>query len=161
MLVLTKPLWLGIITTAAKNDEDKLGAIASAVKVMTTLNRDTMEAIVRVGAHALTDVTGFGLLGHLRNMVVASNVSARVYLDRVPVLSPAWEYVRAGIAPGGTHANHRFLAECVTYAPDLTERTSWSCAMHRPPVVCWPPWPRTGWRNCCWPCGQAECPKRR
>ncbi len=120
VLVLTKPLWLGIITTAAKNDEDKLGAIASAVKVMTTLNRDAMEAIVRVGAHALTDVTGFGLLGHLRNMVVASNVSARVYLDRVPVLPSAWDYVRAGIAPGGTYANHRFLAESVTYAPDLT-----------------------------------------
>jgi selenide,water dikinase len=120
VLILTKPLGLGIISTAAKNNEDKLGAIATAIKVMTTLNRQAAEAIVQVGAHALTDITGFGLLGHMRNMMVASKVSARVFLDRVPVLPPAWEYVRAGIAPGGTHANHRFLAEWVTYAADVS-----------------------------------------
>ena len=101
-------LGLGIITTAAKNGEDKLGAIPTAVRVMTTLNRVAGEVIARVGAHAFTDVTGFGLLGHLRNIVAASNVGAHVYLDRVPVLPPAFEYVRAGIAPGGTHANHKF-----------------------------------------------------
>jgi selenide,water dikinase len=121
ILVLTKPIGLGIITTAAKNGEDKLGAIAQAITLMKTLNRAAAEAITRVGVHALTDITGFGLLGHLRNVVVASKVSAQVYLDRVPVLPAAWEYVRAGIAPGGTHANLRFLAESVTYAPDLTK----------------------------------------
>lgn len=121
VLILTKPIGLGIITTAAKNGEDKLGAIAEAIRVMTTLNRASSEVIARVGAHALTDVTGFGLLGHLRNMLVASNVGARIYLDRVPVLPAAWEYVRAGIAPGGTHANHRFLTDWVTYAPDLSK----------------------------------------
>jgi selenide,water dikinase len=121
LLILTKPLGLGIITTAAKNGQDKLGAIAAAIGVMTTLNRAAGEVISRLGAHALTDVTGFGLLGHLRNVVSASKVSARVSLDRVPVLAPAWEYVRAGIAPGGTHANHRFLAEFVSYAPDLSK----------------------------------------
>src|ERR1044071_3950106 len=67
-LILTKPLGLGIITTA-------------------------------LGAHAVTDVTGFGLLGHLRNMTAASQVSADVWLENVPVISAAWEYVRAGIAP--------------------------------------------------------------
>lgn len=123
VLILTKPLGLGIITTAAKNGEDKLGAIVSAIEVMTTLNRTAGEVIARegAGAHALTDVTGFGLLGHLRNVVAASNVSARVFLDRVPVLQPAWEYVRAGISPGGTHANHRFLNEFVTYAADISK----------------------------------------
>jgi selenide,water dikinase len=121
LLILTKPLGLGIITTAAKNGQDKLGAITAAIDVMTTLNRAAGEVIARQGAHALTDVTGFGLLGHLRNVVSASKVSARVYLDRVSVLAPAWEYVRAGIAPGGTHANHRFLAEFVHYAADLTK----------------------------------------
>lgn len=119
VLILTKPLGLGIITTAAKNGEDKLGAIQEAIRVMSTLNRVAGEVIAGLGAHALTDVTGFGLLGHLRNVVTASQVSARIYLDRVPVLSPAWEYVRAGISPGGTHANHRFLADWVTYADDL------------------------------------------
>jgi selenide,water dikinase len=120
-LVLTKPLGLGIITTAAKNGEDKLGAIQDAIAVMTTLNRAASEEIVRCGAHALTDVTGFGLLGHLRNIVAASKVGARVYLERVPILAAAVEYVRGGISPGGTHANHRFLADWVTYEADVTK----------------------------------------
>jgi selenide,water dikinase len=120
-LILTKPLGLGIITTAAKNGEDKLGAITEALKVMTTLNRAAANAIVRIGVHALTDITGFGLLGHLRNVTSASQVSARVFLDQMPVLPAAWEYMRAGIAPGGTHANHRFLADWVTYSPKLSK----------------------------------------
>ena len=121
VLILTKPLGLGIITTAAKNGEDKLGAISTAIRVMSTLNRAAGEVIAEHGANALTDVTGFGLLGHLRNIVSASNVSARVYLNQVPVLVPAWDYVRAGVCPGGTHANHRFLNDWVTYATDLTK----------------------------------------
>src|SRR5262249_14973235 len=81
-----------------------------------TLNRAGCEAVLRVGAHALTDVTGFGLLGHLRNMTAASGVEADVWFDRVPVIPAAAEYVRAGIAPGGTHANWRFLNDWVSYA---------------------------------------------
>jgi selenide,water dikinase len=122
VLILTKPLGLGIITTAAKNGEDKLGAIDTAITVMKTLNRTACEEINRVGAHALTDVTGFGLLGHLRNVVTASQVGAQVILDRVPVLSAAREYVQAGISPGGTHANHKFLNDWVTYAADVTKQ---------------------------------------
>src|SRR6476620_6587106 len=86
VLILTKPLGLGIITTAAKNGEDKLGAIGDAIRVMTTLNRIAGEEFARCGARALTHRTGFGLLGHLRNVVVASNVGARIFYDRVPVL---------------------------------------------------------------------------
>jgi selenide,water dikinase len=119
-LVLTKPLGVGIISTAAKNGEDRLGAIADAVRVMTTLNRAAAEVLVEVGVNALTDVTGFGLLGHLRNVTAASKVTAEVWLERVPVLPAAAEYVRAGIAPGGTHANRRFLADWVSYADDIT-----------------------------------------
>jgi selenide,water dikinase len=121
VLVLTKPLGLGIITTAAKNNEDKRGAIEEAISVMTTLNRAAAEEIVNVSTHALTDVTGFGLLGHLRNVVAASKVSARVFLEDVPVLSAAREYVNAGVSPGGTHANYRFLVDWVSYAPDVTK----------------------------------------
>lgn len=122
VLILTKPIGLGIITTAAKNGEDKLGAIDQAIGIMKTLNRVAGEEIVRSGAHALTDVTGFGLLGHLRNIVAASKVSARVYFDRVPILAAAREYVNAGIYPGGTNANHKFLAEWVSYDTDLTKQ---------------------------------------
>ncbi|HEY8460496.1 MAG TPA: selenide, water dikinase SelD [Blastocatellia bacterium] len=120
-LILTKPLGLGIITTASKLGEDKLQAIGAAIEVMTTLNRRAAEAVTEIGANALTDVTGFGLLGHLRNMTAASNVSARVWLEEVPVLPAAWEYVRAGIAPGGTHANLRFLADWVSFDSGLTK----------------------------------------
>ena len=121
VLILTKPLGLGIITTAAKNGEDKLGAISQAIALMTTLNRTASEVLTHSECHALTDVTGFGLLGHLRNMTSASKVGAAIYLDQVPVIPAAQEYVRAGIAPGGTHANHRFLADWVSYADDVSK----------------------------------------
>ncbi|HEU4391835.1 MAG TPA: selenide, water dikinase SelD [Blastocatellia bacterium] len=120
-LILTKPLGLGIITTASKLGEDSLGAIRKAIEVMATLNRVAAEVIVEFDCHAATDVTGFGLLGHLRNMTAASKLSARVWLDRVPVIEAAWNYVRAGIAPGGTHANRRFLSDWVTYESGITK----------------------------------------
>jgi selenide, water dikinase len=119
-LILTKPAGIGIITTAAKNGEDRLEAIGPAIELMKTLNRAAADVLVRVGVNALTDVTGFGVLGHLRNVTSASKVTARVWLDRVPVVPAAWEYVRADIAPGGTHANWRFLANWVTYE-DITK----------------------------------------
>jgi selenide,water dikinase len=123
LLVLTKPIGLGIITTAAKNGEDRLGAIGEAIGVMGTLNRAAAEVLGQFDIHALTDVTGFGLLGHLRNITAASAVSARVWADAVPVLPAARTYVESGIAPGGTHANWRFLADWVTYGEDVTKET--------------------------------------
>jgi selenide,water dikinase len=120
-LVLTKPLGLGVIATANKNDQDRLGAMPEAIRVMTTLNRDACAAMLEVGAHAATDVTGFGLLGHLRNVCAASGVSARVFADRVPVLAAARTYVAEGIAPGGTHANWRFLNDWVSWGPQVTK----------------------------------------
>ncbi len=121
LLILTKPLGLGIITTAAKLGEDKLGAIRAAIEVMTTLNRVASEVITDWDVHAMTDVAGFGLLGHLRNMTAASQVRAQIWLDQVPVLPAAWEYLRAGIAPGGTHANLRFLADWVTFEAGVSK----------------------------------------
>lgn len=120
-LILTKPLGLGIITTAAKNDRDSLGAIGEAIRVMTTLNRAAAETLAAFDVHALTDVTGFGLLGHLRNMTAASGASAEVWFDRLPILAAAREYAKAGIAPGGTRANASFLADWVQYSPDIAE----------------------------------------
>jgi selenide,water dikinase len=118
-LVLTKPIGLGIITTAAKNGEDALGAIQEAIAVMSALNRKAAEVIADFDVHALTDVTGFGLLGHLRNMTSASGVTATIYLDAVPALPAARQYVQSGIAPGGTHANWRFLASWVAYGAEI------------------------------------------
>jgi selenide,water dikinase len=118
-LVLTKPLGLGIVTTAAKQDRDASGAIAEAIGLMTTLNRGAAEAMMAVGIHACTDVTGFGLLGHLRNLAHASGCAAKVRLRDVPVLPAAWTYVREGVAPGGTHANWRFLNDWASYEDDV------------------------------------------
>jgi selenide,water dikinase len=115
LLVLTKPLGIGILTTAAKQDKDRLGAIGTAIELMKTLNREPCEAMTTVGVHAATDVTGFGLLGHLRNVVAASGCAATIWLDEVPVVDAAWTYVREGIVPGGTHANWRYSNEHVTY----------------------------------------------
>jgi selenide, water dikinase len=121
VLILTKPLGLGIISTAAKNDQDAKGAITEAIRVMTTLNRAAAEVLTRFEVHALTDVTGFGLLGHLRNITAASGVTAEVWPNRVPVIDAAREYVKAGIAPGGTRANAKFLADWVEFASDVSQ----------------------------------------
>ncbi len=121
LLILTKPLGLGIITTAAKNSQDSRGAIREAIALMTTLNGPAAEIFAACEAHALTDVTGFGLLGHLRNMTAASCVTAEIWANQVPILPAARAYVEAGIAPGGTRANLKFLADWVTYDPAVNE----------------------------------------
>jgi selenide,water dikinase len=121
VLVLSKPIGVGIITTAAKNDQDSLAAITDAIRLMTTLNRKAADVLGNFEVHALTDVTGFGLLGHLRNIVAASGVSADVWVDRVPVLPAARAYVAAGIAPGGTRANLAFLKDWVEFAVDVSK----------------------------------------
>jgi selenide,water dikinase len=88
---------------------------------MTTLNRGAAEAMAAFDAHACTDITGFGLLGHLRNIAVASGCAATVRLRDVPVIEAAWSYVREGVAPGGTHANRRFLKEWTEYESGVDE----------------------------------------
>jgi selenide,water dikinase len=120
-LVLTKPIGVGIVTTAAKNDQDAEGAIGEAIRIMSTLNRSACDAMLSVGANAATDVTGFGLLGHLRNLAAASSVSAAVWLDQVPVLPAAPRYAKQGIVPGGTVANRTFLRTWVTYGEGVDE----------------------------------------
>jgi selenide, water dikinase len=119
VLVLTKPLGIGIISTAAKNDQDDEGAIREAIRLMTTLNRDACEAMLGADPHACTDITGFGLLGHLRNVAAGSQCSAVIRWESVPVLDAARRYVKQGVAPGGTHANWRFLEEWVTWPATL------------------------------------------
>lgn len=104
-LVLTKPLGTGILTTALKRDLATEADLAEAVRSMTTLN-DTAAAVAR--RHQLvaaTDITGFGLIGHLASMLTASGVSAAVGIDALPLLAGARELARAGCVPGGTMRN--------------------------------------------------------
>jgi len=121
LLVLTKPLGLGIISTANKQGKDTLAAMRDAIATMTHLNAGAAGAMVEVGVHACTDVTGFGLLGHARNLLAASHAAATFELARIPIPQAARQYVRDGIAPGGSHANWRFLNEWTEYGASVTK----------------------------------------
>jgi selenide, water dikinase len=122
-LVLTKPLGLGMISTAIKQGSAPPELIRAAIEVMTTLNRDAAEAMVEAGAEAATDVTGFGLLGHLREMLVASSVDATLDASSVPFIPGAPALARAGIAAGGTTRNLAYVEPHVAWgALDRAER---------------------------------------
>jgi len=114
-LVLTKPLGLGVITTGIKQERTTRSAIDEAIRVMAALNRAAAQAMTDVGASAATDITGFGLLGHLHEMTRASGVRARILLSAVPILEEAWGLARAGIVPGGTQRNRAALAGAVIW----------------------------------------------
>ena len=122
VLVLTKALGTGIITTAGKQGTSPAQVLQGAVDTMATLNRAASEAMVKVGVSAATDVTGFGLMGHLQSMVRGSKVGARIRLAQVPVLPGAWELLDQGVAPGGTHRNLHSVAGSAQWHPDLSER---------------------------------------
>ncbi len=121
-LVLTKPIGTGIITTAGKQQRVTQEVLDRAIAVMSTLNRAASEAMMRVGVNACTDITGFGLLGHLRNVVQASKVAARVSLGKVPVIEGTWELLEQGIAPGGTHRNLKSMDSVVKWHRDIGEQ---------------------------------------
>lgn len=121
VLILTKPLGIGIITTAIKLDLVSQATIDRIVKVMSALNKSASESMVAAGVKAATDVTGFGLLGHLWEMLRAGKVGARIHAGSVPVLEEAWDLARAGVVPGGTYANRSFLGDSVTWGEGLGE----------------------------------------
>jgi cysteine desulfurase len=119
-IILTKPIGLGIITTAIKRGMASTELTQKAVKVMSRLNRDAAEAMLTVGAHACTDVTGFGLLGHLKEMTRASKVDAVIYASKVPVLKEAWDLANAGAIPGGTLSNSDFVSDAVEWDESIS-----------------------------------------
>jgi selenide,water dikinase len=123
VLILTKPLGTGVISTAIKKGEAQPGWIAAATKAMTTLNARAAE--IATGGpfkvHAATDITGFGLIGHMREMAQGSGVSVQLKSTSIPLLEGALDCIRAGYVPGGLKANREF-AEClVGYADGIPE----------------------------------------
>jgi selenide,water dikinase len=118
-LILTKAPGTGVISTAIKKGKAEQPWIDAAVQSMTTLNRQAADFIHEneLRVHAMTDITGFGLIGHAREMVLASNVSLRLYASRIPLLPGALECVRAGHIPAGLK-NNRDFAECVVRYDD-------------------------------------------
>src|SRR5256886_2101785 len=125
VLVLTKPLGTGVLTTALKRDLLTEQDVAPAVTAMTTLNAGAARAMLAMGTsvHAATDVTGFGLLGHLRTLLEASGVAAEVTAAAVPLLPRAREAAERGAIPGGTTRNVEGVADAVTYADGVDGTT--------------------------------------
>ncbi len=111
-IVLTKPLGIGILTTAIKRGQLEAGEIKQAVDLMATLNRSAAEAARKVGVHAATDVTGYGLLGHLYEMAAGSCLDAEVWASEIPFLSPRVRSLAdQGVVPGGTRKNLKFMLD--------------------------------------------------
>jgi selenide, water dikinase len=113
-LIFTKALGTGVISTAIKKGKAEPAWIDAAIQSMTTLNKQAAEVIGKkeYRVHAMTDVTGFGLIGHAREMALASNVALRFFSEDIPVLPGALDCIRAGYIPGGLN-NNRDFAECV------------------------------------------------
>ena len=120
-LVLTKPLGTGIVATAVKAGKCPGGLLEAAVESMARLNRGAAEAAIDMGAHAATDVTGYGLTGHLGIMARASGVAARIDAAEVPLLEGVEDLVEAGFVPGGTRRNRADGADSVTVEGDVSE----------------------------------------
>jgi selenide,water dikinase len=114
-LLLTKPLGVGIITTAAKGDQADPAHLETAVQSMLQLNRRAAELVQQVEFHALTDISGFALLGHACEMAQHSGARLRIHLDRLPFLPGAREYARLWLFPGGACNNQRTFQAQVTF----------------------------------------------
>jgi len=120
VLILTKPIGVGILTTAIKRDLLNEEETQRVTMVMAELNKTAAEVFSRYTVHACTDITGFGLLGHAKEMAEGSNVSLQLERASVPVLPRASKLAEQGIVPGGTIANHKWISGCVNYG-DLPE----------------------------------------
>lgn len=119
LLVLTKPLGAGIITTAAKFDECPPEVLDEAIRVMATLNAGAAEAMQEAGVHAATDVTGFGLIGHLHQMARASGVAIRLNWQRIPFLPDAERLAMQGNTTRGGSLNREYVGESLQIADSV------------------------------------------
>jgi selenide, water dikinase len=128
VLLLTKPLGTGVISTAIKQGSASAEAIAAATNSMATLNRDGAEVARAHGAHALTDVTGFGLLGHLSELCRASGVAAEVWYGCLPLLAQAEALAKSGVVPGGTKRNLEYVQPWTLFDPELEPWRRLLCA---------------------------------
>jgi selenide, water dikinase len=120
-LILTKPIGIGILTTAIKRDLLDEEHTRNIMHIMATLNKNAAEIMDDFTIHACTDITGFGLLGHTREMAVGSHVGVNIYFNQVPILPKTRELAVQGVIPGGSKKNHQWLKEHVIYSNDLDE----------------------------------------
>ena len=123
-LIFTKAIGTGVISTAIKRGKAEVAWIRDAVRSMTTLNKAAAEVVTSspgFEVHGMTDITGFGMIGHAREMAIGSAVSIRMHASRVPLLEGALECVRAGYVPGGLKANRNFAESCVEFVDAVPE----------------------------------------
>lgn len=118
-LILTKPLGTGIIATAIKAGMASAPSEQEAIRWMSALNRESSMAMMETGVNSATDVTGFGLTGHLYEMASASDVGVELYTNSIPYLTGAKEYAGMGLIPAGTYANRDYLHDKVVIDQNL------------------------------------------
>ncbi len=119
LLVLTKPLGSGIITTAAKFDECPPEVLEEAIRVMATLNAGAAQAMQEVGVHSATDITGFGLVGHLHQMARASGVAMHLHARHIPLMPEVERLAEQGNTTRGGSLNRQYLGEALSFASDV------------------------------------------
>lgn len=121
ILVLTKPIGVGILTTAIKRGKATDEQIELVTSTMSELNKVAAEELQHLSPHAVTDVTGFGLLGHASEMARGSGVSLHIHTSSIPVIPGTFELANEGVVPGGSKANHEWLKSDVKYASHITK----------------------------------------
>ncbi len=132
-LILTKPIGTGVITTALKQGKAEPGWVSNAIKSMTILNRTASQIVMSAtGVHAMTDITGFGLIGHGREMALGSGMVLEIHVDQVPRIDGAIEAIQLGAVPAGLLSNRQF-AECLTAdAPGAQIPEDWRTLLYDP-----------------------------
>lgn len=121
VLILTKPLGLGILNTAIKADLVNEKVINEAVEIMAYLNKDACEAMQTVGVNSCTDITGFGLLGHALEMAEGSDVTIEIWSDYIPIIKESIELARMGIIPGGAYRNQEYVGDKVIFINEIRQ----------------------------------------
>ncbi len=112
-LILTKPIGMGVIAKAIKGKMASKGAVNNLIEVASTLNKKASEIMLKYGCHACTDVTGFGIGGHLLEVARASKVEIAIYVDKVPLLPGAKKYALTGLIPAGSYAIKHFCEKSI------------------------------------------------
>jgi len=120
LLILTKPLGTGILSTALKGDVAEPTAVKEAIFWMTKLNQLSPE-LLRLPIHGLTDITGFGLIGHLNEMLTKNNLGAELWINNIPVIDGLDKYISMGMIPGGTRKNQEIYSCSVEKKPVVTK----------------------------------------
>jgi selenide,water dikinase len=121
VLILTKPIGTGILTTALKRGALDKKSESTLIDIMATLNAKAAEVMNNFRVHACTDVTGFGLLGHLKEMTYSSGVDARINSEDIPLLDLVEEHAASGFIPGGNENNLEYLKEWVYWSENISE----------------------------------------